>query len=63
VKRLKKGKAHRPMIAHLNDDELQEFIGKHLFERSFYYNQAHQLVKSGESTPTEIAETIVNSLV
>jgi len=63
VKRLKKGKAHRPMIAHLDDDELQEFIGKHLFERSFFYNQAHQLVKSEQRTPTEIAEIIVNSLV
>ena len=63
VKRLKKEKASRPMIAHLDDGELQEFIGKHLFERSFFYNQAHRLVKSGERTPTEIAESIVNALV
>lgn len=56
-------KSHRPMISHLQDEELIEFIGKHLFERSYFYNQAHQKVKSNQNTPTEIAEMIVNKLV
>jgi shikimate kinase len=61
--RLVKEKGHRPMISHLQDEELTEFIGKHLFERSYFYNQAHQKVKSNNNTPTEIAEQIVNKLV
>ncbi len=60
--RLLKEKNHRPMISHLQDEELTEFIGKHLFERSFFYNQAHQKIKSNNNTPTEIAEMIVNKL-
>ncbi|WP_076548002.1 shikimate kinase [Maribacter ulvicola] len=61
--RLRKEKSHRPMISHLKDEELTEFIGKHLFERSYFYNQAHQKIKSNNNTPTEIAEMIVNKLV
>ena len=61
--RLKLEKNHRPMIAHVKDDEMQEFIGKHLFERSFYYNKAHQKVKGDKNSPTEIAEMIINLLV
>ena len=61
--RLKLEKNHRPMIAHVKDEEMQEFIGKHLFERSFYYNKAHHKVKSTNHTPTEIAEMIINALV
>ncbi|WP_405416093.1 shikimate kinase [Maribacter sp. Asnod1-A12] len=63
AERLLKEKSHRPMISHLQDEELMEFIGKHLFERSYFYNQAHQKVKSNDNTPTEIAEMIVNKLV
>jgi len=61
--RLKKEKSHRPMISHLEDEKLTEFIGMHLFERSFFYNQAHQKIKSNNNTPTEIAEMIVKKLV
>lgn len=63
VARLIKEKNHRPMISHLQDEELTEFIGKHLFERSFFYNKAHQKIKSNNNSPTEIAEIIINSLV
>jgi shikimate kinase len=31
---------NRPLIAHLSDIEIKEFIAKHLFERNYYYNQA-----------------------
>ncbi|WP_405381497.1 shikimate kinase [Maribacter sp. LLG6340-A2] len=61
--RLKKEKEHRPMIAHLANEEIQEFIGKHLFERSFFYNMAHQKIKGAQRTPKALAEEIINSLV
>lgn len=41
VQRLKSEKQQRPLIAHIETEELlTEFIGKHLFERSYFYNQA-----------------------
>lgn len=45
MERLVNEKSQRPLVASLNEDELAEFIAKHLFERSYYYNQAtHKLV-------------------
>lgn len=61
--RLTKEKNLRPLIAHLKDDELPEFIAKHLFERSFFYNKARHIIKSNEKSPNEIAKVIVNALV
>lgn len=41
LKRLRVEKEQRPLINHLtSDEELTEFIGKHLFERQQFYNQA-----------------------
>ncbi|MEI7508305.1 MAG: shikimate kinase [Flavobacterium sp.] len=33
-------KQKRPLLANLDHTEIKEFIAKHLFDRSFYYNQA-----------------------
>lgn len=38
--RLSSNKSKRPLIANKSDVEMKEFIAMHLFERSFYYNQA-----------------------
>ena len=41
VKRLKNSIAKRPLISHLKDDEdLRDFVSKHLFERSFFYEKS-----------------------
>ena len=49
----------RPLISHLETKELVgDFIRKHLFERSFYYNQAHEIVECDNLTPLEIARKI-----
>ena len=42
--RLLPEKAKRPLIANKTNDEMKEFIAMHLFERSFYYNQAQHTV-------------------
>lgn len=48
--RLVSNKSKRPLIAAKTDDELKEFIAKHLFDRSYYYNQAqHKLTIDGKS--------------
>jgi shikimate kinase len=63
VKRLSKNKHNRPLIAHLNSDELlTEFIGKHLFERSNYYSQATNIIDVDNKTTNQIVEEIILSL-
>ena len=61
--RLKKEKAQRPLIAHLeNDEAITEFIGKHLFERNLFYRKAKHIIDIQEETPTELADKINNLL-
>lgn len=61
--RLKKEKNSRPMIAHLNDDNaLIEFIGKHLFERNVYYQQAKLTYAVDDLTTEEITTALQRSL-
>lgn len=63
VSRLASQKAKRPLIAHLSDEELPEFIAKHLFERSYFYNQAHHTVHNYNKDPKKIKEEILKTLV
>ncbi len=64
VKRLFTEKAARPLIAHVKDsDELQEYIGKHMFERSAYYAQADYSINTGELSIDEGVEAIVLKLI
>lgn len=60
--RLLKGKQKRPLIANLNDNEIKEFIAKHLFDRSFYYNQATYKVNVDAKTIDEIVAEIAKLL-
>jgi len=61
--RLKPEKAARPMISHLdNDDLLEEFIRKHLFERSFYYNQSDIVLDCSNKTPAAISHELIKFL-
>ncbi len=54
----------RPIISHLQSkEELMEFIGKHLFERSFYYNQADLIIKTDAKTPDQLAEEMYIKLL
>lgn len=61
--RLEKEKSKRPLIAHLKDkDAITEFIGKHLFERSFFYNQSAMTISVDNQTVDEIVASIVLEL-
>lgn len=62
VQRLSKQKAQRPLIRHIPDDDLPEFIGKHLFERSGFYNQARTVIDCGSKEPTLVVEKILEVL-
>jgi len=63
TQRLDKEKQSRPLIAHLDTEGLREFIAKHLFDRSFYYNQATFKVTVDAKSMEEIVSEIVILLV
>jgi shikimate kinase len=61
--RLYSEKSKRPVIAHIEKKEdLKDFIRKHLFERSFYYNKASKVIDANEDSVETIAEKIVAGL-
>ncbi|WP_188369365.1 shikimate kinase [Muriicola marianensis] len=61
--RLADEKDHRPMISHLKPEELQEYIGKHLFERRPYYSRANHTISCEGKSVDEIAAEIAAKLV
>lgn len=53
----------RPLISHLHTRELLgDFIRKHLFERTYYYNQSDLTVSTDEKSPEEIVKEILERL-
>jgi shikimate kinase len=60
--RLKSGKSARPLVTNQSDAELKEFIAKHLFDRSFYYNQATNKVEVDNKSSELIVEEILQLL-
>lgn len=58
--RLMVNKNERPLIANFDNDALTEFIAKHLFERSYYYNQCQNIVEVDGKSPEEIVAQIIN---
>lgn len=63
VERLFDERAKRPLIAHLKSkNELTEFIGKHLFERSAFYSQADRTISVDSRSVDSLVEDIVMAL-
>ena len=62
ARRLLKQKQKRPLIAKIADEDLPEFIAKHLFERQAFYGQAKYTVSTDSKTPEEIAAEIMTLL-
>ncbi|MBT8278029.1 MAG: AAA family ATPase [Bacteroidia bacterium] len=63
VKRLKNEKSTRPIIAKIKSEEaLLEFIGKHLFERSAFYNRAQIKITTDNESMDAIIEKIIFKL-
>ena len=62
VDRLVSNNSKRPLIADKSEDEIKEFVAKHLFERSFYYNQALHILsiegRTKDETVTDILEIL-----
>jgi len=58
----KKNKQKRPLISEINNKDLKEFIAKHLFERSPFYEQAHYTVSTDNKSIKEIALEISSNM-
>ncbi|WP_299123265.1 shikimate kinase [uncultured Winogradskyella sp.] len=64
AKRLFNERAKRPLISHLKSEEdLLEFIGKHIFERVQYYNKAHFTIASDNKSKQDILEEVLMQLI
>jgi shikimate kinase len=60
--RLVNNKSKRPIIANKSDEELKEFIAKHLFDRNYYYHQAQFKVNVDGKSIDETVEDIKSIL-
>lgn len=58
LNRLETQKDQRPLVANLSNDELKEYISKHLFERSYYYEQAAHNININDIEITRIVSKI-----
>jgi shikimate kinase len=60
--RIKGETSQRPLVATIGVDNLKEFIGKHLFERTLFYTKADETIlvndKSLETIVEEISELL-----
>lgn len=63
VERIEKEKENRPLVKDLNPDELQEFVGKHLFERRAFYARAKYLLDCQGKSISELVEEIKSTLL
>ncbi len=60
--RLVYGKATRPLVADIADADMPEFVGKHLFERAFFYEKASHIVSVDKRSIDTIATEVVGLL-
>ncbi|WP_296385178.1 shikimate kinase [Winogradskyella sp.] len=62
--RLFKEREKRPLISHLNsEEELLEFVGKHLFERVQYYSKAEYTITTDNKSKQDVLEDILTRLI
>ncbi len=57
--RIIKEKKKRPLVAEIPDAKLKEFIAKHLFERSVFYNKAYHTIEVSDKS----IEVIINEIL
>lgn len=62
INRVKDEKAKRPLISAIPDEDLPEFIGKHLFERNAFYQQATHSIFTDKKTIEDLVEEIKATL-
>ncbi|SNZ02030.1 shikimate kinase [Flagellimonas pacifica] len=63
VERISKEKDQRPLVKDLEDHELPEFIGKHIFERRQYYELAKHIISCDKKELEEVVAEIEDLLL
>ncbi|MCF6350997.1 MAG: shikimate kinase [Flavobacteriaceae bacterium] len=61
-KRLVIEKEDRPLLSRIPNSKLREFISKHLFERSLFYNKANNSIDVNCKSIEEVASEIITLL-
>jgi shikimate kinase len=51
-------KNKRPLISKIDESNLKEFIAKHLFERSRFYNKANHIVNIDSITTKQLVDRL-----
>lgn len=59
AKRLEGTQSSRPLIASLDNSELPEFVGKHLFERTYYYNKSHHIIAADGQSENQTLDELI----
>lgn len=62
VARLSKQKDKRPLVAKIPDEDLPEFIAKHLFERNVFYSKSQFMITTDDTNPEDIVSDIKEKL-
>ncbi|OYU80555.1 MAG: shikimate kinase [Flavobacterium sp. BFFFF1] len=62
LERLNNESDSRPLIASVAESERADYVAAHLFERSFYYNQAQFKIDTDSKSPEEVAGEILKIL-
>ncbi|MFL9835497.1 shikimate kinase [Chryseobacterium terrae] len=62
AERISKQKEKRPLIAKIPDEDIPEFIAKHLFERNVFYSKAQFNINTDNKNPEEIIQEIIEKL-
>ena len=62
IERISKEKEDRPLVASIKDEDLPEFIGKHLFERNPFYAQAKTTLVVDGLPVDEIVKSLTKKL-
>ncbi|KQT17037.1 shikimate kinase [Chryseobacterium sp. Leaf404] len=62
VARLSKQKEKRPLVANISEEDLPEFIAKHLFERNAFYSKSQFVISTDGKNPEDIVSEIKEKL-
>jgi shikimate kinase len=60
--RLQDEKVKRPLLSAVSENDLIDFINKHLFDRSYYYHQVNHVVAIDEKSVDQLVDEIVQQL-
>lgn len=59
-KRLIANRSGRPLVSHLQDSEINEFVAKHIFERRLFYGKAKLILNEEHHSVQDILKLLAN---